>query len=83
MKLVHCRNCDDVLRLRSEARKCACSESAGRYVDKTNANRPPTAAGTSPSSEVRKALDDDGSGFGGQVVPKKFEEFKREEASAN
>lgn len=37
MKLLFCTECRDVLALRRERRTCACGRSAGRYVDRLNA----------------------------------------------
>lgn len=36
MKLLLCRECWDVVRMRPEPRSCACGASSGRYIDNEN-----------------------------------------------
>ena len=37
MKFIFCCDCQEIVRLRRELRKCVCGKSSGRYVDETNA----------------------------------------------
>lgn len=37
MKLLYCRECDDVVRLLDDERTCMCGATKGRYLDEKNA----------------------------------------------
>lgn len=36
MKLLFCKNCEDVFKLHSEIKKCKCGLTYGRYLDENN-----------------------------------------------
>lgn len=37
MKLLLCRECNDIFNLRMEEKKCGCGKTSGRYTDEVNA----------------------------------------------
>ena len=37
MKLILCKNCEDIVRLRKEERFCKCGKCSGKYTDNLNA----------------------------------------------
>jgi len=37
MKLLHCKDCDDIVRIYSEWRACKCGKSKARYINDTHA----------------------------------------------
>jgi hypothetical protein len=83
MKLLLCTSCEDVVKLGSdEWRECKCGASAGRYIDRINAEIKGDAipigfANGSLLAAIRKRPEDGmGSVFTAFVIPKKCDSIK-------
>lgn len=59
MKLILCKNCEDIVRLTSDKRSCACGLAWGRYTDQVNAeiNDNATPLGFANSSFVNAIMN--------------------------
>jgi hypothetical protein len=83
MKLVLCKNCQDVIRLIDEERKCRCGNVSGRYLDEIHAEYSGEYAvpiGFANSTLVHAVHNQPESGIGETfeafVIPKECPTFK-------
>ncbi len=82
MKLLYCRICEDVFRLRYVPRKCLCGHTSGRYVDSQRAEysglmATPVGFANSSFEDAFENRPESGQGkvFEAFVIPKQCDTF--------